>query len=85
MSTPSTSTPLTLERMREDIARILHESPDEVGLDDNLMDWGLDSLRLMNLVTRWNETGLQLDISELASQITLNGMWQVVSQRQGRA
>lgn len=82
MSQYSTSSPLTLESMRADIARILHEEPDGIDPDDNLMDWGLDSLRLLTLVTRWNESGLQLDLSELAGRLTLSAMWQVVSQRQ---
>ncbi|KAF7600494.1 MAG: phosphopantetheine-binding protein [Candidatus Dactylopiibacterium carminicum] len=81
---PATSAALTLDTMRAEIARIIHESPQDIGLDDNLMDWGLDSLRLLNLITEWNRTGLQLDISELAGQLTLNAMWQVISKRQAR-
>ncbi len=80
----STATPLTLERLREDVARMLREPVGEIGLDDNLMDWGLDSLRLLNLVITWNEGGLQLDMSELAGDPTLNALWRVVQARQER-
>ena len=38
--------------------------------------------QLLDLVTGWNEAGLKLDISELAGQMTLDRMWQVVSARQ---
>ena len=36
---------LTLERMRADVAEMLNEDPSEVGDDDNLIDFGLDSIR----------------------------------------
>ena len=73
---------LTLERMRADVARMLREDPADIGLDDNLMDWGLDSMRLLNLVLDWNATGLQLDMSEIGAETTLNGWWRIVRQRQ---
>lgn len=84
-STPATAAPLTLNTLRADIARIIGERPEEIGLDDDLMDWGLDSLRLLNLVITWNQSGLQLDMSELAGQLTARALWQVVESRQPRA
>ena len=81
--TPSQPTsPRRLDDLRADIARMIGESPEAIDPDDDLMDWGLDSLRLLDLVTRWNEAGLRLDISELAGQMTLNRMWQVIAERQ---
>ena len=47
-------TPFTLDRMRADVARVLREDPQAIGLDDNLMDWGLDSMRLLDLIMGWN-------------------------------
>jgi hypothetical protein len=38
---------LTRERMRADIAALLHEDPEEIGGEDNLIDLGLDSMRAM--------------------------------------
>ena len=83
-TTPDTppTFPRTRDALRDDIARIINERPDQIGPDDDLMDLGLDSLRLLDLVTGWNEAGLTLDISELAGQMTLDRMWQVVSARQ---
>lgn len=78
----TTTTPLTLERMRADVARMLREEPSAIGLDDNLMDWGLDSIRLLNLVLDWNQSGLDLDMSEIGAETTLNGWWRIVQQRQ---
>lgn len=75
-------TTLTLERMHADVARMLREDPADIGLDDNLMDWGLDSMRLLNLVLAWNEAGLQLDLSEIGAETTLAGWWKLVQARQ---
>lgn len=79
------SEPLTLERMRADIARQLGEAPEDIGDDDDLMDLGLDSMRVLGLVMKWGETGLALEFSHLAEHTTLAGWWRVVQglQRQG--
>ena len=74
---------ITLERMRADIARMIHEEPDAVGLDDNLMDLGLDSMRLMNLILLWQEAGVDLDFGDLAEQFTLAAWWKAIEARQG--
>lgn len=71
---------LTLERMRADIAAVLHETPDAILDDDNLMDLGVDSLRALNLSLVWSET-VPLDFSELAEHVTLAGWWGVVQAR----
>lgn len=76
------SAPLTLERMRADIAALLHEEPSAIGDDDNLMDLGLDSMRAMNLVLQWGEAGVSLDFAELAEHVTLAGWWKVARARQ---
>jgi aryl carrier-like protein len=75
---------LTLERMRADVARMLREEPEAIGLDDNLMDWGLDSMRLLDLFMAWNADGLNVDVMEIAAETTLNGWWRVVQQRQAQ-
>lgn len=77
------SGPLTLERMRADIAEVLLETPDRIGDGDNLVDLGLDSLRTMTLVTLWREGGVELDFGDLVTaEPSLAGWWAVVMQRQ---
>jgi aryl carrier-like protein len=76
---------LTRERMRADIAAVIHEDAEEIGGDDNLIDLGLDSMRAMNLLVRWAETGISLDFSEFAERLTLDAWWAIVDRVQSRA
>ncbi|NYT57602.1 phosphopantetheine-binding protein [Alcaligenaceae bacterium] len=78
------SNTLTLESMRADIARILHEDPAEIANDDNLMDLGLDSMRTMTLASQWGETGVAMDFSEMALNATLEHWWALVQAAQPR-
>lgn len=75
---------LSLETMRADIARILHEDPSEIGNDDSLIDLGLDSIRAMALVTRWRDAGADVEFSELAEDARLSHWWAVVERALAR-
>ncbi len=74
--------PLTLERMRADIAGMLGEAPEAVGDNDHLMDLGLDSMRVLGLVLAWGNTGIPLEFGHLAEHTTLAAWWQTVRQLQ---
>ncbi len=73
---------LSLESMRADIARMLHESPEDILDDDNLMDLGLDSMRLMKLAAQWREAGARLEFADLAADATLAHWWAIVARGQ---
>lgn len=72
---------LTLERMRADIARMIHLPVDEIGDDDSLPDLGLDSLRLMRLALEWEAAGLRADFSLFAESTSLGEWWAEISAR----
>lgn len=74
--------PLTLERMRADIAGMLGETPDAIGDDEHLMDLGLDSMRVLGLVLAWGNTGIPLEFGHLAEHTTLRAWWTVVQELQ---
>ena len=76
---------LTLDRMRADIAAMLHEDASAIGDTDNLMDLGLDSMRAMNLVVKWREAGVALEFADLAEHVTLADWWKIIQDRQGPA
>jgi aryl carrier-like protein len=60
---------LTLESIRGDIADCLGEEPADIPLDGNLLDHGLDSVRIMTLLERWRrEHDVKADFADLAEQ-----------------
>lgn len=77
--------PLTLERMRADVAALLGEAPEDIGDDDNLIDLGLDSMRVLGLVMDWGNTGIALEFPHLAEHVTLAGWWRTVQTLQRQA
>ncbi|GAA4823439.1 phosphopantetheine-binding protein [Streptomyces ziwulingensis] len=63
---------LTLERMRTDVADCLGEEAADIPVDENLVDYGLDSVRIMALLERWRrEHGVSADFADLAEQPAL--------------
>ncbi|MEN4936972.1 MAG: phosphopantetheine-binding protein [Stenotrophomonas sp.] len=78
-------TVLTLERMRADVAEMIGEAPEDISTDENLMDLGLDSMRVLGLVLAWGNTGIALEFSHLAEHATLGGWWMVVQRLQAQA
>lgn len=81
----TTTVPLDLQRMRQDVAELLGEAPASIGDDDNLIDLGLDSMRVLGLVLGWGNTGIALEFSHLAEHATLAGWWGVVQRLQASA
>ncbi len=73
---------VTIERLRADVAAIIEEPLDAVGVDDNLLDLGLDSMRAMNLAMQWEQDGLPIDFGDLGEAGTIAELWALVRARQ---
>ncbi|SOB80997.1 phosphopantetheine-binding protein [Streptomyces sp. 1331.2] len=58
----------TVERIRAEVADLLGEDPADIPLDENLVDWGLDSIRLMSLAERWRAEGAEVAFVQLAER-----------------
>ena len=66
---------LSAERIRADVAELLGCDPAEIPPEENLLDWGLDSVRMMTLVERWRAAGApSLEFPDLAERPEL-GHW----------
>ncbi|GAB7188059.1 phosphopantetheine-binding protein [Kitasatospora sp. Ki12] len=61
----------TVERIRAEVADLLGEDPADIPLDENLADWGLDSIRLMTLAERWRAEGAEVAFVQLAERPAL--------------
>ncbi|CAL9654550.1 Isochorismatase [Streptomyces sp. enrichment culture] len=60
---------LTVEQIRTDVAGCLGEDVADIPLDENLVDYGLDSVRIMTLLERWRrEHAVTADFADLAEQ-----------------
>lgn len=74
MSEPSeriSPAPWTQERLRAEIAELLFLDPGELEVDENLIDAGLDSIRVMTLIERWKRDGVELSFADLAERPTI--------------
>lgn len=70
--------PLTKDALRAQILPLLDES--DVPLDDdNLIDYGLDSVRMMALAARWRKVYSDIDFVMLAKNPTLDAWWALLS------
>lgn len=59
---------------------MLDES-DEPFDDDNLIDYGLDSVRMMALAARWRKVHGDIDFVMLAKNPTIDAWWKLLSAR----
>ncbi|GIH78898.1 phosphopantetheine-binding protein [Planobispora longispora] len=61
----------TAVRLRAEIAELIYLDPEELDFDENLMDAGLDSIRVMTLIERWKREGVEVGFADLAERPTV--------------
>ncbi|STQ13414.1 2,3-dihydroxybenzoate-AMP ligase [Enterobacter cloacae] len=72
------SVPASKAALRELILPLLDET-DEPMDDENLIDYGLDSVRMMALAARWRKVHGDIDFVMLAKNPTLDAWWALLS------
>ncbi|MEU6606509.1 phosphopantetheine-binding protein [Streptomyces shenzhenensis] len=73
--------PLTLDSFRADLAECLFLEPGEVDLEDSPLDAGLDSLRIVTLLERWQAAGADVTFVDLAERTSFAQWWQLLTER----
>ncbi|XZG69923.1 isochorismatase family protein [Chitinibacteraceae bacterium HSL-7] len=69
--------PASREALKTRLAALLAVAETELDDDDNLLDWGLDSIRIMTLVEEWRSAGAsQLSFMQLAETPSITDWWQ---------
>lgn len=63
------------------VAGYLQISVNEIDANENLMDYGLDSIQVMSLIAHWEKLGVKLRFEELAEQPSLNAWWRLIEQK----
>lgn len=75
MADPTQQAGLTADTVRADVAELLGRDAEAVAADENLLDAGLDSIRIMSLIERWRAAGAEaVEFPDLAEQPEL-GHW----------
>jgi aryl carrier-like protein len=69
----------TAERIRSDVAELLGVAPEGIDPEEDLLDRGLDSMRIMTLVERWRAGGAPaLEFPDLAEEPVLSRWIEIV-------
>ena len=74
---------LTRESLQARLLTMLDEMDEPFDPDENLLDYGLDSIQIMTLLSEWREQGLELSFTDLAKTPTLNGWWALIGEHGG--
>lgn len=54
----------------------------EFGDEENMLELGLNSLKIMRVVSQWRKQGVKLSFGELMEEPTLGAWWQLIQQRE---
>lgn len=71
---------ISIDALRQQIIPLLDEDSEDLGNDENLIDYGLDSVRIMELATRWRKIREDIDFIALAKSPTIDSWWALLSQ-----
>jgi bifunctional isochorismate lyase/aryl carrier protein len=69
------------DHFKQQIIALLDDVDDEFDADESLLDYGLDSVQVMQLIAQWNQSGLSVSFVELAKNPSVNGWWRLISER----
>lgn len=70
------------QALRQQLGELLQQPPQTFGVEENLLDWGLDSIRLMSLVELWRGRGAEVNFTDLAERPTIAAWTQLLSNAQ---
>ncbi len=73
--------PQSQQHLTQQLAALLEVSADEITPEDSLLDFGLDSVRMMSLVGDWQQAGLDVSFMELATKPSLQDWWQLIERK----
>lgn len=71
--------PLSKAQLRAVVLPLLDEDSDDLDDGENLVDYGLDSVRMMALAARWRQVHSDIDFVALAKDPSIDGWWSLLS------
>ncbi|WP_075184583.1 isochorismatase family protein [Teredinibacter haidensis] len=72
---------LTREGLKATLLELIDEDEQAFDPDENLVDYGLDSVQVMGLMAEWEKLGFTFRFEELAREPTLNGWWALIQEK----
>jgi bifunctional isochorismate lyase/aryl carrier protein len=60
------------------LGQMVEDANEDIGWDDNLIDFGLDSVRVMELVADWKAAGIDISFEDLARRPTPAHWWSLL-------
>ncbi|HDM8202736.1 TPA: isochorismatase family protein [Vibrio harveyi] len=73
--------PQSQPQLAQQLAALLEVPADEMTPEDSLLDFGLDSVRMMSLVGDWQQAGLDVSFMELAAKPSLQDWWRLIEKK----
>ncbi|OCQ54708.1 Isochorismatase [Photorhabdus australis subsp. thailandensis] len=70
-------------RLKGLLLPLLDGDSGDIGDDENLLDYGLDSVRIMSLISHWRQQGYEVDFISLMKNPTINGWITLFTEHQG--
>jgi bifunctional isochorismate lyase/aryl carrier protein len=80
---PSPGIPPVLDAysLTDHVLQLIMDDVEHFSADANLLDYGIDSVQIMQLVALWRSQGLLIEFADLAAEPTLNAWLQLLEQR----
>jgi len=75
------TTTLSRSAFQAQLLTMIDEDESEFDPDENLIDYGLDSIQVMALVAQWKKRGISVEFEELAITPTFNGWWALLQEK----
>ncbi len=69
---------LSLNVLQSDVANTLGVDANDIDVNENLMFMGLDSMRAMTLVEKWNKQGANVSFAQLIEAVSLQEWWHAI-------
>ncbi|WCN14063.1 isochorismatase family protein [Marinomonas mediterranea] len=74
---------MTFDLLKAQVLELIDEDDlSEFESDDELIDYGLDSIQIMSFVTKWRTLGVEVTFAELVQAASLNGWWALIERKQ---
>ncbi|MBP2473242.1 mycobactin phenyloxazoline synthetase [Crossiella equi] len=71
----------TADDLRREVAELVDRAPGDLQDADNLIELGLDSIRLMRLAGQWRKRGIEVTFAELAERPSIGEWFELLGDR----